>query len=94
MARDLLKIIEEIKIERKLKLNINSTFIALIPKSDFPSSFDDFRPIALCRCLYKIHSKIIAMRLKPLSFLKGRLIHEAISAAQEGIPTIKTQKQK
>jgi hypothetical protein len=61
-----------------------------------------FRPIMLCNCLYKIVANIIAMRLKPLlsnfisqeqfRFLKGKLIHEAIRSAQEGIHTIKTQK--
>jgi hypothetical protein len=66
VEEDLLKVMEEIRKEGKLKLSINSTFIALIPKSDLPSSYDDFRPIVLCKCLYKIHSKIIAMRLKPL----------------------------
>jgi hypothetical protein len=59
VAGDLLKVMEEIITEGKLKLNINSTFIALIWKSNCPSSFDDFKPIALCIFLYKIHSKII-----------------------------------
>jgi hypothetical protein len=46
--------------------------------------------------------KIIALRLKPIlsgiitseqfGFLKGRLIHEAIGFAQEGIHTIKMQR--
>jgi hypothetical protein len=93
---------EEIITEGKLKLSIKSTFIALIPKLDHPSSFDDFKPIASCNCLYKMHSKIIAMRLMPLlsnyitqeqfGFVKERLIHEAIGATQEGIHTIKTHR--
>jgi hypothetical protein len=79
-----------------------STFIALIRKKDRLVSFDDFRPIALCNCLYKIITKFIAARLKPIlassitakqfGFLKGHPIHEAIGSAQEGIHTIKTQK--
>jgi hypothetical protein len=91
VGEDLLGVMEEIRTEGKLKLSINATFLALIPKSYYPSSFDDFRPIVLCNCLYKIHSKIIVMRLKTLlsnyisqeqfGFLKGKLIHEAIGAA-------------
>jgi hypothetical protein len=81
---------------------LNSTFIALIPKSDNPSSFDDFRPISLCNCLYKIISKVISRRLKVIlsknisseqfGFLEGRKIHEAIGVAQEGLHNIKTKK--
>eukprot|EP00253_Pinus_taeda_P012843 PITA_12843 len=67
---------------------INTTFLALILKSDSPSSFDDYRPISLRNCLYKIISKTIASQLKPIlsrhiapqqfAFLESRQIHEAI----------------
>jgi hypothetical protein len=70
--------------------NINSTFIALIPKVDYPSYFDDFKSIALWNYLYKIIAKLIAVRLKPVlskiitseqfGLLKGCLIHEAIKS--------------
>eukprot|EP00253_Pinus_taeda_P034809 PITA_34809 len=83
---------------------IKSTFIALIPKTDGPSSFDDFRPISLCNCLYKIIAKIIANRLKPIlsqhisseqfAFLHHRQIHEAIASAQELIHTLQSKKKK
>jgi hypothetical protein len=42
----------------------NTTFIALIPKVDNPTSFEKFRPISLCNCIYKIISNVIARRLK------------------------------
>jgi len=80
---------------------INSTFIEVITNLYFPNTFYDFHPIALCHRLYKIISKVIAVRLKPLlsivisskqfRFLKGWLIHEAIGSAHEGLHTIKTQ---
>jgi len=66
LGHDLLKVIEECKKTRRIHGAINSTFIALIPKSENPSSFNDFRPISLCNCLYKIISKIIANRLCPI----------------------------
>ena len=69
----------------------NSTFIALILKSDDPSSLDDFQHISLCNFIYKVISKIIERRIKAIlsenisreqfSFLEGRKIHEAIGVA-------------
>lgn len=46
--------------------SFNSTFISLIPKSDDPQTFNDFRPISLCNCIYNIIAKIIANCLKPV----------------------------
>ncbi|XP_058106921.1 uncharacterized protein LOC131250655 [Magnolia sinica] len=42
---------------------VTSSVICLIPKSNSPKRFLNFRPISLCNCLYKIFSKIIAIRL-------------------------------
>jgi hypothetical protein len=44
----------------------NHTNIALIPKVDHPSQVNHFRPISLTNFNYKIISKILANRLKPL----------------------------
>lgn len=92
---------EECRTTRKLYDAVNSTFIVLILKSDSPSSFNDFRPISLCNCLYKIIAKIIANRIRPMislyispekfAFLENRKIHEAIGIAQEAIHSIKTK---
>ena len=101
---DLLAVVEESRQAGFIHGPINDTFIALIPKSDHAEGFDDYRPISLCNCLYKIISKVISRRLKevlsqPISseqfgFLEGRQIHEAIGVAQEGLHSMKVQKQK
>lgn len=44
--------------------SLNSTFIALIPKSNDLSVVSDYRPINLCNILYKLVFKIIFNRLK------------------------------
>ncbi|GKB76812.1 RNA-directed DNA polymerase, eukaryota, partial [Tanacetum coccineum] len=41
----------------------NSAFIALIPKVPDPKFVNDFHPISLIGCLYKVVTKILAMRL-------------------------------
>jgi len=100
LGNDLLKIVEQCRRSGRISSAIKSTFIALIPKDNFPTSFNDFRPISLCNCLYKI----IANRLKPIlsrhispeqfAFLQHRQIHEAIATAQELMHTLQIKKQK
>lgn len=101
---DLLGVIEESRTLGRIYAPLNSTYIALIPKTDSPSSFHELRPISLCNCLYKIIAKIIANRIKPIlsehisqeqfAFLHNRHIHKAISSAQEALHSIKLKKLK
>jgi len=82
----------------------NSPFIALIPKSDSPLTFNDFRPISLCNCIYKIIAKIIANYLKPIlsehispkqfAFLNHRQIHEVVGTTKGVLHSIKIKRLK
>lgn len=91
MGQDILNLVEYCRTSRRLYDAFNSTFIALIPKSDNPQHFSDFFPISLCNCIYKIISKIIANRINPIlsehispeqfAFLHHLQIHEAIGIA-------------
>jgi hypothetical protein len=101
---ELLELVEDNRNRGKVNGAINSTFITLIPKNGDPSTFGDFRPISLCNLCYKLISKIISNRIKPilscflsneqLGFLKGCQIIDAIGMAQECLHGIKTKKSK
>lgn len=80
----------------------NHTNISLIPKIAAPESMDHFRPISLCNVSFRILSKVLANRLKPLlekiisptqsAFVKGRLIQDNIVLAHEIIRKLKRKK--
>ena len=81
---------------------INSSLIVLIPKVPNPSSFNHFRPISLCNVIYKIISKILVARIRPLlprfispcqsAFIPGRWIAENQVIVQELIHSFKVRK--
>ena len=50
---------------------LNDTLITLIPKCSSPETLNNYRPISLCNSVYKVISKIIINRIKPLI---GKLI--------------------
>lgn len=104
MGSDLLKMVEYSRVEGWIAGGLNSTFFTLIPKSNNPSTFNEFRPIALCNLVYKLISKIIANRIKPklsewmtneqFSFLANRQILDAVGITQEVLHSVKLRKQK
>lgn len=77
----------------------NHTFLALTPKKPDANKCEDFRPISLCNVLYKIISKLIAKRLKPLldglisshqnAFIPGRHISDNLVVALEVMHTMR-----
>ena len=82
----------------------NSTFLALIPKEANPTNFDRFRPISLCNASYKLLSKLLANRLKPLlgnlisplkgGFVKGRHRIDNVIQVQEALHSSFQRKEK
>ncbi|KAE8674715.1 hypothetical protein F3Y22_tig00111721pilonHSYRG00161 [Hibiscus syriacus] len=74
---------------------LNRTSLVLLPKVPKPERINQFRPISLCQVIYKIITKVIANRLKPIlptmisnsqtSFIPGMVITDNIILAQEVI---------
>lgn len=84
--------------------DVNKTLIVLIPKCDNPDSLKLFRPISLCNVLYKIITKIIVGRIRPLlhkivspfqsSFIPGRSTNDNVIITQEILHTLRLKKGK
>ena len=82
----------------------NHAFITLIPKLPNPEEVSHFRPISLCNVFYKIISKVLVNRLKPImdsiitpfqnAFIKGRNITDNILLAHEIIDVVRKKRRK
>src|ERR1044072_5914040 len=78
------------------------TLIVLIPKVQNPVRFKELRPISLCNVAYKVITKVLVNRFRPLlddligplqgSFIPGRGTKDNIVLAQEVMHTLHTHK--
>ena len=82
-----------------LDCRLNTSFIVLIPKCSSPSGLNDYRPICLVGCIYKLMSKVLANRLRAVikdvigpnqfAFVTSRQILDCSLVANEVIDEIK-----
>jgi len=80
----------------------NSSFITLVPKKANPSELNEFRPISLVCCIYKILSKVLMNRLSKVlpsvidvnqsAFLEGRGLMNNVLVANETVHFLKKEK--
>lgn len=81
---------------------LNETLLVLIPKKTSPESMMDLHPIALCQVLYKIISRMLSNRLKPLlsfiifpqqsAFVAGRQIQDNSIIAYKVLHYLRSKK--
>ncbi|KAL5557491.1 hypothetical protein UlMin_039727 [Ulmus minor] len=102
VGEDVISSVRDFFITGTLHPYINSTNIVLVPKSKTPSNINHFQPIAVCNVIYKVISKLLAERLKPLltrlicptqgAFVPGHSIHDNSIIIQEIIHAMKKKK--
>lgn len=101
---DVISYVKEFEASGVIPKGCNSSFITLIPKSRDPLTLNDFRPISLIGCQYKIIAKILASRLAKvassvvgdvqMAFLKDRQIIDGPLIVDEIFSWAKTYKRK
>ena len=72
--------------------DLNTAFIALLPKKDGATELGHFRPISLIHSMAKLIAKVLSMRLAPrlqdlispaqTAFQKGKCLHESYQYVQ------------
>jgi len=102
VKHDILDVVEDSRKNKTILKALNTSFISLIPKPDNAITPNRFIPIALCNVVYKIISKIIANRLKPLlptlvydeqtGYVEGRKILNNIIQAHEVVQSLKSNR--
>lgn len=104
MSTDIQKLLDDFHRQGYWPRGCNSSFITLVPKKENPQGLQDFRPISLIGCAYKIISKVLTNRIKSVlpaviddcqsAFLEGRGALDSIVVANEWLHDAKTRKKK
>ena len=90
--------------DKRMLRELNHMYITLIPKTQGASKFSQFRPINLCNFCYKVITRILVAKLRPIlsmlidpglvTFVPNRNIVENTLLAQEVVHTFSQTKKK
>ena len=99
---DVLRFMEEFYVNGIFPRGCNASFIVLIPKVVNLQSLEEYRPILLIGCMYKIVAKLLANRLKKImpfiiderqtTFIEGRHLLHSVLIANEVVDEAKRSK--
>lgn len=101
---NLIKQVPDFFLKSIMSSELNSTFVALVPKMDHPTLVTHVRPLSLCNTIDKIISKNLATKIRSFlprfislyqsAFVQERIIQENFPLAAEAFHTIKHRKGK
>lgn len=93
IEKDFVTAVQSFFIYGFMPQSVNATLLSLVPKTTDAEKMSDFRSIACCNVVYKVISKILAIRLKATlpeaielnqcAFVEGRLLLENVLLATE-----------
>lgn len=93
VSLDFCRMVSEFHSSEKIVRGCNASFLVLIPKKENPVGLNDYRPISLVGCIYKVLAKMLAERLGKVmhsiisnsqtTFLKGRIILDGVVVLNE-----------
>jgi len=96
---DISRFLDEFHANRIFPKGSNASFIALIPKVKDPQNLNEYKPISLIGCVYKIMAKLLANRLKKVmpeiidarqsTFIGGRHLLHSVLIANEAVEEAK-----
>lgn len=102
MKRDICRMMDELHLNGVIPKGDNASFFVLIPKVENPQQLNQFRPISLIGCRYKILAKILFKSLKEAlpslidegqsTFLGERNIVDSVMVANEIVDEAEAKK--
>ena len=102
VGESVVKLVLEFFETSVLPSRLNDALVVLLPKVGKPEKITQFRPISLCNVLFKIITKTMVERLKPLmtnligpaqaSFIPGRVSTDNIVFVQEAVHSMRRKK--
>lgn len=99
MKPEVRRFLDEFYVNGRFPKGTNASFIALILKVLEPQNLNQYRPISLIGCIYKIVAKVLARRLKKVmpkiiderqpAFIEGRHMLHSVLIANEAVEEVK-----
>ncbi|GKV25367.1 hypothetical protein SLEP1_g34816 [Rubroshorea leprosula] len=99
---DIMVYLKDFHTNGRMVRGSNASFLVLIPKKENPQGIEEYRPISLIDCMYKILAKVLADRLSRVlytiigenqsAFIEGRQLVDSVVVANEAIDEVRKRK--